>query len=178
TSVPMILNVSVGQLPALAAMRPSTVTVAAVRAACASPTVRPATVTVPVRGAVEALAATSSVPALEPAPCAVATTTIHGTFETAVHVQLVADAVTVTSAWPPSATTICRAGATSNEHGGGSGVRSCVTENGWPATSTLPVRVADAAFSATATAMSAGPVPDDGPTSVSHGACGVAVHGQ
>src|SRR5690606_24153446 len=138
TLVPRILNASVGQLPEVADMRPSMATVVAARPACVTSTLRPATVRVPVRSVDDMLGATSRVTTREPSPDALVTTTTHGTFDTAVHVQLAADAVTVTSAWPPSATMVSRAGTTSSLQGGGAA--SCVTLTGRPATDRVAVR--------------------------------------
>ncbi|HKB13058.1 MAG TPA: hypothetical protein VKD69_20480 [Vicinamibacterales bacterium] len=102
--------------------------------------VRPAIVAVPERAApLFAAAATVTLPL--PAPLAPAVMFNHDAFAVAVHAHVVADAVTVTVALPPSAPIAALGGAIEKLHGGG-GAAACVIVTERPATVSVPERSA------------------------------------
>lgn len=134
----------------------------------------PPIVSVPLRSSGPlAVAVNPTVPL--PVPDAPVVTVSHGAFAVAVHVQLGADAVTVTAPDPPPFGIFCEDGEIEMVHGGG-GAAACDTVNVCPPIVIVPVRAAPV-FAAAVNATVPLPVPDDDPLlTVNHGAFATAVH--
>jgi hypothetical protein len=102
---------------------------------------------------------------------------IHGTPDAAVHVQVAAEAVTMT--WPvlPSAGTARLVGAIVKAHVGGASAPACVTGIDLPATVRVVLRGEVLSFAAIAMATWPAPVPLEG-FGTTQGAALAAVHVQ
>jgi hypothetical protein len=111
-----------------------------------------------------------------PVPDAPAVTVSHGTFATAVHVQVPPDAVTATDPEPPVSATFWLVGAIAIVHGGGGGA-ACDTVNVCPPIVSVPLRAVPV-FAATVNATVPLPVPEEPPVIVNHGTLATAVHPQ
>jgi hypothetical protein len=145
-------------------------------AACDTVKVCPAIVSVPERAAAAVLAAIANPTAPLPVPDAPLVTVSHGAFDAAVHVQVVAEAVTATLPDPAVSGTSWVVGAIVNEHGGG-GAPACDTANVFPAIAIVELRAWKAVFAATLKLTVALPLPVL-PAMLIHCALVVAVHPQ
>jgi hypothetical protein len=144
-------------------------------AACDTVKVCPAIVSVPER-AVAVLAAIANPTAPLPVPDAPLVTVSHGAFDAAVHVQVVAEAVTATLPAPAVSGTSWVVGEIVNEQGGG-GAPACDTAKVFPAIAIVEVRALNAVFAATLKLTVALPLPVL-PAMLIHCALVVAVHAQ
>jgi len=144
-------------------------------AACDTVKVCPAIVSVPERAAA-VLAAIANPTAPLPVPDAPLVTVSHGAFDAAVHVQVVAEAVTATFPDPAVSGTSWVVGAIVNEQGGG-GAPACDTAKVFPAIAIVELRALKAVFTATLKLTVALPLPVL-PAMLIHWALVVAVHPQ
>lgn len=119
TARPDTVKLTVGHDPCSEEIAPDSVTTVG-PAAWLTVTVRPPTVSVPVRTDADAFSATENVTALLPVPLAGEVRTIHEALEEAVQGHVGAEAVSVTLLVSPPAGASTVAGATVNAQGGGS----------------------------------------------------------
>jgi hypothetical protein len=119
--------------------------------------VRPAIVIVPLRAA-PVFAATLNDTLPLPLPLAPLVIVIHVTLATAVHAQVLLDAVTVTVLAPPAAATVWLERSSVYVHGGGGGAAAWDTVNVLPAAVIVPLRAAPV-FAATENDTEPLPVP-------------------
>lgn len=135
--------------------------------------VLPATVTVPVRDAIEVFAAALIVTEPLPDPDAPAVTVNHASLLAAVH-EHAAGELTATVAVPPLAGTLCDEGEIVAEQM----IPVCVTVKVLPAIVSVPVRDVAVVFAAALNVTDPLPDPDVPAVTVSHASLLVAVHAQ
>lgn len=145
----------------------------AVVAACVTVSVSPPMVTVPVRCA-PVLPATTTVTVPSPVPEAPAVTISQFALLAAVQAQVLV-VVTATGMVSPIEGEFLVDGEIENVH---DVVAACVTVNGWPAISIVPVRCDSPVLAATAIVTLPSPVPDPPALTVSHDALLVVVQAQ